>query len=93
MKYNIQDLQFFVNRFERLKTISKKLHKQDENACNYGLTDKQEKLVEKLETEAQEIAKELGFIFYHQGDPRGGTGYLIDNTMDDSNYYNGLFIA
>jgi len=75
-----------------LRKIANGLHKLDENACNYGLTPRQEKREERLEKKGAEIAKELGLKFYHQGDPRGASVYLIDKTMNDSNYTNGVVI-
>lgn len=88
----IRELSNIYSNFMELRSICRKLHKQDENACNYGLTERQEKFVEKLENRAEEIAKTMGLHFYHQSDPRGGTGYLIDDTMNGSNYNYGVFI-
>ena len=75
-----------------LKKISHSLSRLDTNACNYGLTPKQEKRVERLEKKAEVLAKELGLSAYHQGDPRGCSLYLIDKTMDNTTYNRGIAI-
>ena len=72
-----QYLKFFVGEYQELQKISRQICHQDENACNYGLTKRQETRTENLERKAQEIAERLGFNFYHQGDPRGLTGWLL----------------
>lgn len=89
---NIQKLRRLIFYLNELRPIAKSLHKLDENACNYGLTERQEKRVERLEKRGKEIAKEFGLKFYHQGDPRGASVYLIDKTMDGSNYSSGVVI-
>lgn len=79
--------------YSELLKIAKSLHKLDENSCNYGLTPRQEAQKNKLEARADELAQSLGLKAYHQGDPRGGTLYLIDETMNDTNYNNGIYIC
>ena len=88
----INELSQAFAMYRELKRISNSLHRQDENACNYRLTPRQEKRVEKLEAKAQELALVLGFKAYHQSDPRGCSLYLIDFTMDDTNYHRGIAI-
>jgi len=61
----------------RLYAISRRLHRLDEAACNYGLNARQEAAVERLEAEAEEIAKQYGATAYHQGDPRGWSLYVV----------------
>ena len=90
---NIQNIQKIFFAHKQLMSISKRLSRQDVNACNYGLTSRQEKMVKKLEDEAEEIANSLGLKAYHQGDPRGCSLYLITKKMDDSNYNNGVAIT
>lgn len=92
MKTDIIKLGFLFNCFKELKEISRKLHHQDENSCNYGLSPRQEKTVEKLLKRADDIAESIGLKAYHQGDPRGCSLYLIDGTMDETNYHNGVSI-
>uniref|UniRef100_A0A6H1ZJH1 Uncharacterized protein n=1 Tax=viral metagenome TaxID=1070528 RepID=A0A6H1ZJH1_9ZZZZ len=77
-----------------LKVISKQLSKLDVQACNVGLTDKQEMRVIKLEKLANKIAKDfLGVYAYHQGDPRGCSLYLTEKLTDQAmNYTNGVAI-
>jgi hypothetical protein len=61
----------------QLQKISRSLHRLDEISCNCGKTPQQEKREENLEKQAQSIAKEHGFIAYHQSDPRGWSLYLV----------------
>ena len=79
--------QAFVQRFgppkrgalDKLLAISGRLHSLDEAACSYGLTPTQEKRVDRLENQAQEIIEEIkpGSVAYHQGDPRGWSLCLL----------------
>ena len=48
---NTQKLSRLFANYDRLVKIAKQLHHQDENSCNYGLTPRQEKTVERLEKE------------------------------------------
>jgi hypothetical protein len=83
----------FASNMPTLQRIAKKLHHQDENACNYGLSERQEKEVEKMELRAEELAQEMGLHAYHQGDPRGGSLYLVnDEDLKSGQYYNGILI-
>lgn len=77
--HNINDLRYAFRQYDGLRKIAKSLHTQDENACNYGLSARQEKRVGKLEEEAQTIAATLGLHAYHQGDPRGCSLYLVED--------------
>ena len=88
----VNKLRRIIYYLNELRPIAKSLHKLDENSCNYGLSPRQEKRETRLEKKGQELAKELGLKFYHQGDPRGATVYLIDKTMDGSNYSSGVVI-
>jgi hypothetical protein len=90
---NTQKLSKLFANYDQLVKIAKQLHHQDENSCNYGLTPRQEKRVERLEKEADKIAKSMGLYAYHQSHPRGGSLYLTENRKADSDYYNGVFIA
>ncbi len=60
-----------------LQRISHRLHQLDENSCNYGLTKRQEKRVDRLEEQAQAIAGKYLMLAYHQSDPRGWSLYLV----------------
>jgi hypothetical protein len=88
----IEKMQQISYVWRELLKISNSLHRLDENACNYGLTPKQEKRVEKLEEKADRLAESIGLKAYHQGDPRGCSLYLIDKTMDQSTYNRGVAI-
>lgn len=89
---NINELRRIVYYLDKLRLIAKSLHKLDEYACNYGLTPRQEKRLERLEKLAEDIAHEMGFKSYHQGDPRGASLYLLDKKTDENNYSSGLVI-
>ena len=91
---NISKIKRVAWVLDELRPIAKSLHTLDENACNYGLTKRQETRETNLMKKAEELARELGLHAYHQGDPRGGTLYLIDNkTRKDEQYTNGVFVA
>lgn len=91
---NVRELKQTLYIIEDLQKISKRLHTQDENACNYGLTPRQETRVKNLKQKAQELAQKLGLHAYHQGDPRGCSLYLVENTKDIEQYYpNGIAIC
>ena len=87
---SIEELRRAQYVFEECRKISRILHRLDETACNYGLTPTQEKRVKKLETAAEELAQRLSLHAYHQGDPRGASLYLINDTLNDTNYSNGV---
>lgn len=72
---------------EELNSISRRLHRLDENSCN-GYSDFQgnwneeaEKKAEKrelrLEKRAETIASQWGAKIYRQGDPRGWSLYIV----------------
>jgi hypothetical protein len=66
-----------------LRKISRSLHRLGENACNYGLTPRQEKRQERLEKNAESLAVTLGLKAYHQRDPRGCALYLVPGELTD----------
>ena len=77
-----------------LQRISHRLHQLDENACNWGLTERQEKRVDRLEEQAQTIANKYGFTAYHRSDPRGWSLYLVPPNLNiESQYDQGLGIC
>ena len=84
------DLSVIFRQYEELKKISHSLSGLDTDACNYGLTEKQKKRVEKLELKAEMIAEQLKVKAYHQGDSRGVSLYLIEKNMDNTNYNYGV---
>ncbi|USM11448.1 hypothetical protein vBCbaSRXM_3 [Citromicrobium phage vB_CbaS-RXM] len=61
-----------------LVSRAERLHKLAEADCNYGLTEAQERTVEKLEGEVAEIAEAVGFRAECGGDPRGAVVKLYD---------------
>ena len=78
-----------------LQRISHRLHQLDEHACNWGLSERQEKRADRLGEQAQEIAKKYGFNAYHQSDPRGWSLYLVSPQLVpiDAHYPEGLAIC
>ena len=77
---------------KELRPIARKISNLDLRACNYENTEREDKRREKLLEQAGEIAQYIGLKVYHQGDPRGLSLYLIDETMNWSNYFNGVAI-
>lgn len=77
-----------------LQRISHRLHQLDELACNWGMSEAQVKRVDRLEEQAQGIAKKYGLIAYHQSDPRGWSLYLVPPKLNiESQYDQGLGIC
>ncbi|MFH1461456.1 MAG: hypothetical protein ABIF12_00705 [bacterium] len=92
MKTNkaLRNLSFELYRIEELKKISRSLHKLAEYDCNFGLTDRQQKREDNLRKKAAELAQEIGFVIYYQGDPRGCALYLLSKDMNKNNYNSGI---
>ena len=86
----IQELRHTVYVIDELRTLSRAVHTQDENACNGDLTPRQTTRKARLLARATELAESLGCVLYHQSDPRGCSLYLIDESMDGSTYNNGI---
>ena len=89
-------LEKFFDAYDKLRIITRQLHRLDEYYCNHGLTKRQEKRKEKLEAEAEEIAKRVfGLHAYHQGDPRGASLYLVKNKKEANagTYTSGICIG
>ena len=77
-----------------LQRISHRLHQLDTLACNWGLSECQVKRTDRLEEQAQEIAKKYGLNAYHQSDPRGWSLYLISpDSQPERDYTKGLGIC
>lgn len=80
---------------EQLRPISRKLNAIGVRGCN-GRDERQEardyKAEQRLRGEAHDLAQGIGLLFYHQTDPRGCAVYLIDKSMDDSTYNQGIAI-
>jgi hypothetical protein len=71
----------------KLQGYARSLHRLDENACNYGLTDRQEKRGDRLRDEITAIASVHGIYAYHQGDPRGWPILLDTEPIADNDTY------
>ena len=77
-----------------LQRISHRLHQLDENACNWELSERQVKRVDRLEQQAKEIANRYNLTAYHQSDPRGWSLYLVNPQLSiESEYAKGLAIC
>lgn len=90
----LQKIQQIINVYSQLQKVAKTLHKMDEYDCNYGCTPIHETREKNLFKKAEALAQELGLHAYHQGDPRGGTLFLVEKVKGaDTNYYtNGVYI-
>jgi hypothetical protein len=66
---------------ETLQSISRKLHRIDEDDCSndYGEQEQERrtKRERKLEAEAAAIVEQYGAVIYHQSDPRGWPLYIL----------------
>lgn len=84
---NIETIREVINIYERLKKISKALHRYDERHSERDLTEREKDKVKKLIEEAQKLAEKINCKIYHQTDPRGATLYLGDEQINGTNYY------
>ncbi len=91
-EHKIYEVRKICGVLKDLKGFARRLSKFDIHSCNVGLTIAQEKKVERIEDACSELAKKIGLKAYHQCDPRGCSLYLIDETMDDTNYSRGIAI-
>lgn len=87
---NIQELAITLSVIDQLRKISRSLRKSFENDCNYGECHKRTVRQQRLTSRAMGLAHNIGYNIYVQGDPRGCALYLIDNSMNDGNYNNGI---
>lgn len=87
-------MQLAISAYKHLKPIERKLHRLSEDYCN-GIIDTQEYDTKcaKLLKEAQVAANWTGLKIYHQTDPRGCALYLIDDSMGETTYSNGIAIC
>jgi hypothetical protein len=100
MKTKLNNFSLSINVYKRLIPVASQLHRIAERKCNgYADTDwgrKQEQRDIRKEAnllnKAISLADEVGLYAYHQTDPRGVSLYLIDNSMNDTNYNNGVAI-
>lgn len=82
----------WIQIYLRLSKIAKRLHKLDENYCNYGWSKYQETREKNLTNEARNLAEMLNLKIHRQGDPRGCPLYLITKDMGSTNYSQGIAI-
>ena len=78
---NIFQLKEFLQDYEELKKISKKLQKYNEILSIQGLTKKQWKRKEQLEKRAEEIAKKWNMKVSIEQDPRVVPIYLVNDEI------------
>lgn len=91
---DIKDLSYALFCVEALKKISRSLNKLAVYECNYGdLTPRQALYQAKILIKANELASYIGYKIYYQGDPRGCSLYLLDETMNERNYNNGIALC
>jgi len=90
---DIGTLKEFIEDYERLKKIARSLHRYYEQGCSWGLTERQMRREEKLEKEAEEIAKKWGLYIDICTDPRGAP-ICIHDDMERLKFwrYSGLVI-
>ena len=72
------------NNALELQKVAKSLHRLNENACNYGLTDRQETRQGNLYRKATEI---FPHFIREQRDPRGWPLDISLEPMNDSTQY------
>ena len=92
----LDELRMADARLATLRKISRRLHSLHEAACNYGLSERQEKRESRLKDQAEGIAELFSFGIYFQDDPRGCAIYLIPREWTgeyaSSNYPSGMAI-
>jgi hypothetical protein len=79
----------------RLVDIAKSQERYNVQACNVGLTDRQQARSDKIDAEAVELGKELGAVKVTcNGDPRGYPLFLDwgDGTGNDGWGHRGLIV-
>lgn len=89
----IDDVRIIASVLRQLRQIEHSLARIDTADCNGELTARQTKRRIKLLTDAAELAARIGLKVYHQPDPRGCSLYLVDETMDQYNYPNGVSLS
>jgi len=92
MKLKLNEVEKIIKVYRELQKISRSLRKLDVKACNYGLSQRDEKRQERLESQAEKLAQEIDLKIYHQTDPRGCSLYFIDDNckykLHDIEYIN-----
>jgi hypothetical protein len=67
-----------------LCSLARALHRLNETSCNYGLTPRQEKRMQRLEEKIRAILGRTGLALNHfNGDPRG---YALYVDLPDGSY-------
>lgn len=93
-KIKLDDVKRIKYVLESLSSISRNINSIDCRCCNGYSSKLQEKRDDNkrvtLLQKGNELAYSIGLKFYHQGDPRGCSVYLIDDTMNNSNYNQGI---
>jgi len=91
LRIKAQNLVLLVTKYNlstgealELQKVAGSLHRLNENACNYGLTDRQETRQHNLFTKAKEI---IGVYIREQRDPRGWPLEISTEPMTDSQTY------
>ena len=77
----------FVRIYKKAAKIEKALSRLDTAACNYELSEAQEKRGDRLFAQADDLAQLVGLRAYYQSDPRGCALYFVPKLKDaDRNY-------
>jgi len=95
MKLTTNELYQVVDVHKKLVKLSNRLNRLDTQECNGELKQGEwERKTEKIENDAENLAKILDFKIYHQTDPRGCSLYLINKseTKPDLNYTSGFAV-
>ena len=89
---NINELRQFAYVYGVLVKRSHSLNNLYTADANGALTQRQAKRMKQLQKNADGLANSIGLKAYHQTDCRGASIYLIDDTMNNSNYTNGICV-
>ena len=81
-----------VHAYKALQPIAKRLQTIYTHQCNGYDYKGMEAKCANLQTKANLICERIGLKCYHQTDPRGASIYIIDETMNDTNYNQGICI-
>lgn len=87
---SLNSLRMFANQMPELHKISRALHKNDENDCNFACSPRRDRKEARLMKRADEIANLFDLVAYHQSDQRGCALYLIKK--GETEYTNGIAI-
>jgi len=86
----LRELGYGIYIFNKLRKISKQINNADTHYCNGDYTEQQHGIrLDRLMRRAQILADNIGFLAYHQSDPRGCSLYLITKQQHKIGQYSG----